>query len=216
MQTVTIKKAKLTKGHTLEVELIEKNEDGTTNEVTKKCSQLAHIDMRNAFAKLAAHLCLICDLKEGDRIGDLDNFNPEDFSQIKVNSFSIGGDAESEGVCLSGFKKIGDKVLNLTTPFTKYDADDYGFSNDLAADISACIGEVEAYLLEGKYAVKQLELPFPEEKTGATVTGENEITITDASAFGKTLKRNIKKFKNKVGESSPKEVIMEMGEPAEY
>ena len=68
-----IKKAKITKGRTLEVELTEKYPDNTENEVTKKCSQLVHNDMYTAFERLKFHLAHLCDLKESDRARNLEN-----------------------------------------------------------------------------------------------------------------------------------------------
>jgi hypothetical protein len=139
-----IKKAKITKGRTLEVELIERMPDGTDNEHIMKCQQLVHNDLVATFDKLKIHFAKICKLHEGIEI-DLQDFNPEQhLKDFKVNSFSIGGNDDSEGVTLSGCREFeSGKVLNLNTPFTKYVEDeDYLFSLDLAGDIHSCISEV--------------------------------------------------------------------------
>jgi len=48
----TIKRAKITKGHTLEIELVESLDDKTERIVSMKCDQLYHADLRMAFEKL--------------------------------------------------------------------------------------------------------------------------------------------------------------------
>jgi hypothetical protein len=52
-------------------------------------------------------------------------------------------------------------LVNLNTPFTKYESTEYPFTTDLGADVQACIYEVEQYLFEGKRAPEvQLEMDF--------------------------------------------------------
>ena len=166
----TIKKAKVTKGNTLEVELIEHHEDKTDREVTVKCDQLTHNDLLVAFDKLKYHLSMICEQSETGQL-TFEAFNREsDLRNFKVTSFSIGGSDDNEGVTITGQKELHNlKILNLNTPFTKYvdEVEPYAYQSELVIDIMACIGEVELYMFEGKYAVKQLEIPF----------GENEEVI---------------------------------------
>jgi len=160
-----IKKAKLTKGRTLEVELTEINDDNTENEVTKKCSQLVHDDLINAMDKLKFHLAHMCDTKESDSCTEYEADNVQALDRIKITSFSVSGSADNEGVCLVGSRKIGQKVLNLISPFTEYENEDdqYQFGQELAIDIEALKHEVNEYLFNGKYAIKQLEIPFDKE-----------------------------------------------------
>jgi hypothetical protein len=164
-----IKKVKITKGRTLEVELVEHLPDQTDREVIMKCDQLVHNDICKAFDKLKLHLAKICDLYEGQ------SFTPEDFNSendlknFKITSFSLGGSEDQEGVTISGQKELaGSKILNLNTPFTKYadELNPYEYSSELAADIQACVYEAEQYLWHDKYAVKQQELPFEENDQG--------------------------------------------------
>ena len=57
------------------------------------------------------------------------------------------------------------KVLNIITPFIRYadEVDPYDYAPQMADAINAAIYEVEQYLFNDKYAVKQLEIPFDEE-----------------------------------------------------
>lgn len=163
-----IRKAKL-KSRSLEVELNDtfETEGGPiTNEVIMKCAGLVHDDLRTAFSRLALHMIVICDLRKAEMINN-ETFEKDDLSDFEdytVTGFSIGGEDENEGAVIIGSRKFkSGKVLNITTPFTKFSDENnpYEFEDALYNDLQACIYEVELYL-DGKYAVKQLELPFDE------------------------------------------------------
>lgn len=163
-----IRKAKL-KLSSLEVELTETHDtDGgpVTNEITMKCAGLVHDDLKKAFSKLPLHLIKICDLRKAELINaeTFDMTDLSEFDDYTVTGFSIGGEDEHEGAVIIGSRKFpSGKVLNITTPFTKFSDENhpYEHEDELYNDIQACIYEVELYL-EGKYAIKQLELPFDE------------------------------------------------------
>lgn len=173
MGTITIKKAKL-RGHSLEVEMREEmvveGSGNVTNEIVKKCNTLVHEDLVKAFSKLKLHLVAICDLRGTDLILEaetLDSVDMNEFREFEVTGFSIGGDDDHEGVVLIGNRRFkSGKVLNLVTPFTKYvdENDPYDLVNDLSLDIAAAVYEVEEYLFNNKYAVKQLEMDFEGEE----------------------------------------------------
>lgn len=163
----TIKKAKI-KGRSLEVELTEtvETENGpVTNEVTMKCAGIVHDDLIDRFNKLVLHMLLICDLRKAEKI-TTETFELEDleeFSDYNVKGFTIAGEDESEGVVIIGSRRFNSgKVLNITTPFTRFtdENDPYLYEGELYNDLQACIYEVEQYLYEGKFAVKQLDLDF--------------------------------------------------------
>ena len=163
----TIKKAKL-KSRSLEVELDEKVEVGeatVTNEVVKKCAALVSDDLIAAFDNLKKHMVKICDFKKSELITreNIEDYACLDLPEYSITGFSIGGNDEHEGVTLIGSRKFDSgKVLNIVTPFTKYDIDEYEFAMELASDIQRCVYEVEEYL-NGKCAAKQMELAFDEE-----------------------------------------------------
>jgi len=163
-----IRKAKL-KSRSLEVELIEtvETENGPiSNEVIIKSSGLVHEDLINTFNKLALHMIVICDMKKSELINEenIDEFDMSLISDYQVKGFSLGGDDENEGASIIGARKFSSgKVLNIVTPFTKFNDgnDPYMFNGDFYNDIDAAIYQVDQYL-DGKYAIKQLELPFDE------------------------------------------------------
>lgn len=165
-----ITKAKIKK-RSLEVELtetIETNNGPVTNEITMKCAGIVHDDLIERFNRLALHMILICDLKLSDRITP-DTFQDddlEDYQEYSVSGFSTAGEDEGEGLVLIGSRKLKNgKHLNITTPFTKYSDSQYpyAYEEELYNDVQACIYEVEKYLWEGKFAVKQLDIGFDEE-----------------------------------------------------
>jgi len=163
-----IRKAKI-KGRSLEIELTETiNTDNgpITNEVVLKCTGLVHDDLQARFDRLKIHLVKICDLRKTETITDenIESYNLSILEDYNVKGFSIGGDDEHEGVTIIGDRTFeSGKVLNLVSPFTKFTDEHapYEYESDLYNDVQACIYEVELYL-EGKYLIKQLELPFDE------------------------------------------------------
>jgi len=190
-----IKKASLKKGRTLEItltEIITVDQGTVENEVVKKCQYLAHIDLINAFEKLHPHLKDICEID-----GATEEFH--------VSGFTLADGADGDGVVLSGSKKLSTgKVLNLNTPVVEFFGGDYAASSELDTAIDNCIDEVKEYL-NGKCAVKQIELNFDESDENS------EINIADGSApkkRGRKKKQEMKIFVNGV-ESPVLEAMME-------
>lgn len=177
-----IRKAKIKK-RSLEVELRETEDTSNgpvVNEITMKCSGLATDDLLTAFAKLALHLILVCDMRKAELINP-DTFESDDlsaFDDYSITGFTIGGEDDNEGVVLIGSRRFeSGKVLNIVTPFTPFtdDQDPYEYEAELYNDIQACIYEVEQYL-DGKYAIKQLEMSFDEDGEAA-VEQEHDIAV---------------------------------------
>lgn len=171
MSTITVKKAKL-KDRSLEVNLeetITTNGGGSvTNEILKKCNTLVHDDLVAAFDRLKIHMVKACDFKKSELITDdtIEDFDLSQLSDYRIKGFSIGGEDDNEGVVLIGSREFASgKVLNIITPFIRYadEVDPYEFAPELADAINAAVYEVEQYLFENKYAIKQLEIPFDEE-----------------------------------------------------
>lgn len=163
---IEIVKAKITKELTLETIYNEHVSDEIINEVTKKCDNIVHQDLQNAFDALKPHLALICDLRDGIKLNP-DHWEPEQLSDIEVTGFTLGGDGDHAGVTLIGKKKIGSRVLNLVAPFVKYfdDNDPYKYSDDLSALVNDCINEVQLYL-DGKVAIGHPQFDFDSNKNG--------------------------------------------------
>ncbi len=144
---VTIKKAKIKDGMFLEVEYDERASDGDNN-VKKSCTAIVHDDLKNAFNGLNIHIENICELAN--------------HQLIKAKGFTIGGSGDHEGVCLIGSSELELGLLNLVTPFVKWDSD-YKNIAELGEVIEACKAEVLLYLFEEKHQPDaQLELEFDE------------------------------------------------------
>lgn len=171
MSTISVKKAKL-KDRSLEVNLEETittpGGGSVTNEILKKCNTLVHDDLIAAFDRLKVHMVKACDFKKSELItpNSIEDFDLSLLSDYRIKGFSIGGEDDNEGVVLIGSREFASgKVLNIITPFIRYadEVDPYEFAPELADAINAAVYEVEQYLFEDKYAIKQLEIPFDEE-----------------------------------------------------
>lgn len=122
-----------------------------------------HDDLRNAFRNLIPHFAFLCEeIGEYKMMEFIDGkSSPEDEFYIKysVNQFSIGGSGDSEGITLSGNKRVGTGVVNFNTPFLRY-SDEYEYMNEFIAAIETAKDEVRLYI-DGKHAPKaQQEMVF--------------------------------------------------------
>jgi len=172
-EDIHVVKAKISNGYTIECAYIDQNKD-RKNEIAQKCDAIAHDDLRNAFRSLRIHLAFMCDLKETINL-DFDEYEQEQFrtqkpadyidplENIRVTGFTIAGSDEGEGIILTGTKQIGNKILNLNSPLTKFDDPGYAYCDALQMYIMYASDEIKEYL-NGKAAQKQLDM-FEEEKT---------------------------------------------------
>lgn len=164
------KKVKLN-GDTLHVVYTERMDGGIIFETDRKCNALVHNDLRNALGAMAKHLALICDTSEAVKIQsemnvnsiELEQVDAEITSNIKVTGFSLAGDDDQEGIVIIGQKRIGNKVLNLISPFMKWDEDEYEYMTDLRIDVDTVCSEANEYMFNSKVAAVQLDLPFDED-----------------------------------------------------
>lgn len=161
MSTVKIKKARIKEELFLEVEFTEELPGHSKKDTKLSCTIPVHDDLKRAFLKMNKHLALLCDDVECKV--DLEDWDEELLGRYVVKGFSIGGTDENEGVSISGSKEAANGLVNLNTPFQKYEASEYHFISELGADIAACVYEVHQYLFEGKRAPeKQLAFDFQE------------------------------------------------------
>lgn len=166
-----ILKAKVTKDNTLTASY--RDENGTT---TVEGKNLVTNDLRNAFNALAAHLAFLCEQKEADGKEFLEDLPEGIDKKLEVTGFVIGGEDESRGVTLIGKRFLkSNKVLNLNSPFTKFDDENepYQFGFELEQAIQACEYEVNEYLFNKKWKVVQQELPFEEDAPVSDVAPDN-------------------------------------------
>lgn len=151
-----------------------------SNTIEKKCSQVVHGDMKNAFDKLKVHLVCVSEMPEAEKIRNAGvyDYPIDELNNYVVTGYSHGGSDESAGVTIIGQKLLkSGKVLNLISPFIQFeDADAYEFAGELYSDIEACDYEVNQYLFHEKFGVKQLSLDFdaPDEANLDGVTPQPE------------------------------------------
>ena len=103
------------------------SDENYSNEVSKKCSQIVHSDLKAALEKLKPHLVLICEQPEARAIIDTGffDFDIENLDNYNVTGYSIGGSDEHLGVTIIGQKLLkSGQVLNLIAPFTKFENND--------------------------------------------------------------------------------------------
>ena len=145
-KTIYIKKAKLKEGFLEaeyeQVEVQKETEDGEeVNRISSNfimtSSKPVHPDMVEAFSKLTPHMVFMCeqqDILTGDngKFEDGSIFKDKRMEPFHVTGVSFGGSGDHAGVTLVGQKKLRNKrVLNLVSPFTKFEAGEHEDSSDL-------------------------------------------------------------------------------------
>jgi hypothetical protein len=138
-----------------------------TNKVSKSSDQYIHGDLARSFDFLKPHLVAICELPEASKV---DIKDPSDYDldgRLKaytVTGYSKGGTDESAGVTITGQKILASgQILNITTPFTQFEdemGDEYTYGGELKLAIDRCDYEVDAYLFEQKFGLKQTTIDF--------------------------------------------------------
>lgn len=163
---IKIKKAKLTKIDTIEATYID--EDG--NEITIKGKNSVHADLKARLNALVPYFAELTEQKEADRY-DWDNFDSEDnatlLRRLDVSGVTLGGDDNYPIAVLTGRRMLmTSKVLNLNTPPVDLNSDESGWprTEDFRFAIDAFFYEVEQYITERKWFVKQAELNFDDDK----------------------------------------------------
>ena len=175
MSAVTIKKAKIKDDLFLEGEYSEELPGHSKKDSKFSCTVPVHQDLKDAFQKLHTHLAILCDV--GVKAPKRNDFATAEFSEFSIRSFSIGGNDENMGVTISGYKEGKYGLVNLNTPFTKYESDgeNYPFTAELVEDVEAAVYEVEQYLFHEKRAPeKQLAMDFDDDDQPKIGEKENE------------------------------------------
>lgn len=160
-----IRKAKLTKGGTVEASYVD--DDG--NEIVFKGKNVAHNDLRNRLSALVPYFADLTEQKEADSIDWL-NLDSEENNKLlyklEVRGVRIGGDDTMPIAVMSGNRTLmTSKVLNINSPATDLSAEDgeWVHVDDFRDAVDAFFFEVELYIRDRKWAVKQTELNFDEE-----------------------------------------------------
>ena len=142
------------------------------NDVVKSCKQIVHNDLKVSFAMLKPHVAAICEMPEAKEVNVLEP-TEADMGTLEayiVTGYSKGGTDEHAGVTIIAQKllKIG-KALNLTVPFVQFEDESsnaYAYAEKLKSIVDRCDYEVDAYLFDEKWGIKQQDLfaddPFME------------------------------------------------------
>lgn len=160
--TIQLKKVKLRDGMFATVEY-DKAHDSATDQIVQVCNNPVHEDFKDRLQDLAVHAALICELIDVSKVkGGIEQFNHPILPHIKVKGVSVNHD-DSSGVTISFERKLSTgRVLNLNTPFTKFNDDQvkYRFDSELQAAVGFLEEEVIEYL-DGKFGEgAQMEMEF--------------------------------------------------------
>lgn len=146
-----IKKAKLTKGGSVEATYI----DADGNEITIKGNHRAHADLRDRLQNLVPYFAELTEQKEADKINWSDlgsEANKELLRQISVSAVSKGGDESAPFIVLSGKRMLMTrKVLNLCSPGVEIGDEALKHGDGLDIAVQGFLFEVEQYILDRKY-----------------------------------------------------------------
>lgn len=146
-----IKKAKLTKGGSVEATYID--QDG--NEITIKGNHRAHADLRDRLQELVPYFTELTEQKEADLINWNDlpcDENKELLKQISVSAVTKGGDESSPFIVMSGKRiLLTRKVLNLCSPGVDLGDESLSHGEEFDMAVQAFLYEVEQYILDRKY-----------------------------------------------------------------
>lgn len=172
---IRIRKVVITNHRTLKLTYEEVKTDGSFDVINRDCQQLIHEDLYNAFGNLVPHYIILCDLREilisgKTKLVDPEDYEMEKFDHIKVLSFSLTGNEDTEAVVLSGTKFFNEKTLNINTPSIKF-TDTYQFIEELSMVIENIKDEVKLYL-NGKCIFKQMSIGFEEDQNEGSGTSE--------------------------------------------
>ena len=155
------------------------SEANYTNVINKSCDQIIHSDLREAFSRLKLHLVVLCEQPEASNINK-DSFTSPGYAETLENYIITGYANDSvdgvSGITIMGAKLLqSGKVVDLKILVPLLDAD-YPYYEELSIDAAACDAEVESYLFEEKWGVRQERLDFETDEPEEAVVMEEEKT----------------------------------------
>jgi len=147
---LTIEKAKLVKGETLDYTYTKTDDKGAKSKGSESLKAPIHADLKQAFENLGIHLAVMCGYVASKQVKDIETPKPELYEGFHVTSYSIGGDEDDQGVVISGHKLLPDgKAVILNTPFRRFTESEqsrYVFMDDLQERLDRLDTEVRAYV----------------------------------------------------------------------
>lgn len=160
-----IRKAKLAKGGTIEATYI----DDEGNEINIKGKNIVHNDLHTRLSALVPFFAALTEQREADDI-DWRNLDSEEneklLYKLEVRGVTVSGDETTPIAVLSGCRTLmTSKVLNINSPATEigFDASDWEHADDFRDAIDAFFYEVELYIKEKKWGIKQSEFNFDDD-----------------------------------------------------
>lgn len=139
------------------------SEANYTNVINKSCDQIIHSDLREAFIRLRLHLVVLCEQPEASNINK-DSFSSPGYAETLENYIITGYANDSvdgvSGITIMGSKLLqSGKVVDLKI-FVPLLDEQYPYYEELSIDAAACDAEVESYLFEEKWGIRQERLDF--------------------------------------------------------
>ena len=130
------------------------SEANYTNVINKSCDQIIHSE---AFIRLRLHLVVLCEQPEASNINK-DSFSSPGYAETLENYIITGYANDSvdgvSGITIMGSKLLqSGKVVDLKIFVPLLD-------EQLSIDAAACDAEVESYLFEEKWGIRQERLDF--------------------------------------------------------
>lgn len=153
------------------------SEANYTNVINKSCDQIIHSDLREAFIRLRLHLVVLCEQPEASNINK-DSFSSPGYAETLENYIITGYANDSvdgvSGITIMGSKLLqSGKVVDLKI-FVPLLDEQYPYYEELSIDAAACDAEVESYLFEEKWGVRQERLDFETDEPEEAVVIEEE------------------------------------------
>lgn len=148
-------------------------EEFSNSAVQRTCDYLPHADLLFAMNMFVPHMLMINEMfyiSDSDKeqimsqhkdgiVPFLETKTTEFLQKHFVSGITISGDNEHRGVTIIGGKRLkGNKVLNLITPFMKFESDDYAYGAELGACLSYLEKECWEYLNGKSSQAKQLNM----------------------------------------------------------
>lgn len=153
------------------------SEANYTNVINKSCDQIVHYDLKEAFNRLKLHLVVLCEQPEALNINK-DSFSSPGYAET-LNNYIITGYANDSvdgvsGITIMGAKLLqSGKVVDLKI-FVPLLDEQYPYYEELSIDAAACDAEVENYLFEEKWGIRQERLDFESDEPEEAATMEEE------------------------------------------
>lgn len=167
-ENIKFKKIKIS-GRQLTVSYSEKNADENgivlTNQVSKKCEQLCHEDLLNAFRRLVPHFAILSEVRslpepyiDGEPVFVEEHINEIFKDTCRVTGLQINDSDSEETIIISGLKYTKHSCVCFDAPQVSTAETMYPYLAELFEAVEHVKSEVFAYLFDGKCAVKQAEL----------------------------------------------------------